>query len=214
MPSTLVHVAVAGLVGTALLGAAFDRRAIAVVLAAAALPDLDAFAGPVLPGAHRALLHTFLFPALLAAIVLWDARRTGSVARRWWDDRGHRVAWVAVAGVLLGGILPDLFTNGVNVLYPVHDTFYRVNGELLLSNQRGLVQTFVELGKSGVGTTETVHYSTGVDPTPGAESANVERRFYVVQSGFELLTVLLGFGLVGVRLWDDDRSGPGADERR
>jgi membrane-bound metal-dependent hydrolase YbcI (DUF457 family) len=198
VPSTLVHVAVAGLVGTALL-ADVDRRSIAVVLAAAAVPDLDAFVGPFVAGAHRAVGHTFLLPAALAVGLALDAR-TGDLLRARYGDRGVRVAWVALVALFVGGILPDLFTNGVNVFYPVHDTFYRVNGELLVSNQRGVVQTFVELGGDGVGTTETVHYSTGVDPTPGGESGDVERRFFLVQSGFELLTVLLGGGLVVVRL--------------
>jgi hypothetical protein len=204
VPSTLVHVAVAGLVGAALLRVA-DGRGVAVVLAAAAVPDLDAFAGLLVPGAHRAVGHTFLLPGLLAVGLALDARRSGSLVRGRLGDRGVRVAWVAVVALFAGGILPDLFTNGVNVFYPVHDTFYAVNGELLLSNQRGLVQTFVELGGEGVGTTETVHYSTGVDPSPGAEEGPVERRFYVVQSGFEVLTVLLSATLLGARLLGDDR---------
>jgi hypothetical protein len=116
-----------------------------------------------------------------------------------------RVAWVAVAALFVGGILPDLFTNGVNVLYPVHDAFYAVDGELLLSNQRGVVQTFVESGGAKVGTTETVHYSTGVDPTPGAEPEDVERRFYLVQSGLELLLVLAGLGVAAARLVETRR---------
>jgi hypothetical protein len=202
MPSTLVHVAIAGLVGTALLGSAFSRRAIVLVLAVAALPDLDAFVGP-----HRALGHTFLMPAVLALLLVVDLRGRGekSLIRRLGGTTGPRVAAVAVVGLFVGGILPDLFTNGVNVLYPVHDAFYRVNGELLLSNQRGVVQTFVELGKGPVGTTESVHYSTGVDPTPGDEPENVERVFYVVQSGTQLLLVFLGFGVVAARLFEEGR---------
>ena len=198
MPSTLVHLAVAALVATALLGPAFGPRSLLLALVAAAVPDLDAFAGPVLPGAHRALGHTFLLPGLLAAAVLVGARRDGWLRARV-GARGVRVAWVAVAALFVGGVLPDLFTNGVNVLYPLHDAFYAVDGELLLSNQRGVVQTFVE-PSARVGTTETVHYSTGVDPTPGAEAEDVERRFYLVQSGLELMLVLAGLGVAAARL--------------
>lgn len=216
MPSTLVHVAVAALVATALLGPAFGPRPLLLALVAATLPDLDAFAGPILPGAHRALGHTFLLPALLAAVLLAGARPGGWLRARY-GGRGVRAAWVAVAALFVGGILPDLFTNGVNVFYPIHDAFYRVNGELLVSNQRGVVQTFVELGRGPVGTTESVHYATGVDPTPGAEPENVERVFYVLQSGTDLLLVLTGFGVVAGRLYETRhraRPRPDADGRR
>jgi hypothetical protein len=214
MPSTLVHVALAGLVGTALLGRAFSRRAILLVLAVAVVPDLDAFVGP-----HRALGHTFLLPALLVGLLLVDLRVLGeeSLVRRYGGPVGPRVAGVALVGLFVGGILPDLFTNGVNVFYPIHDAFYRVNGELLVSNQRGVVQTFVELGRGPVGTTESVHYATGVDPTPGAEPENVERVFYVLQSGTDLLLVLTGFGVVAGRLYETRhraRPRPDADGRR
>lgn len=207
MPSTVVHVAVAGLVGCALLADDFGPRAIGAVLLAAALPDLDTFAGFVLPGAHRSLLHTLLFPALLAGLLLWDTRLAdASRLRARWGDAGPRVAWVAVAGLFAGGIAPDLFTNGVNAFYPLHDAFYSVNGELLLSDQRGVVQSFVELRSAQPPqTTETVHYSTGVDPSPGREPANVERIFPVANSGTQLLLILLGTGSVLARLWADRR---------
>ncbi|MFC5366195.1 metal-dependent hydrolase [Salinirubrum litoreum] len=205
MPSTVVHVAVAGLVGCALLADDFSPRAIGVVLLAAVVPDLDTFAGLVLPGAHRSLLHTLLLPALLAAVLLWDTRLAAtSRLRARWGESAPRVAWVAVAGLLAGGIAPDLFTNGVNAFYPLHDAFYTVNGELLLSDQRGVVQTFVELQpEQPPQTTETIHYSTGVDPSPGREPENVERIFPVAASGTQLLLILLGTGSVLARLWTD-----------
>jgi membrane-bound metal-dependent hydrolase YbcI (DUF457 family) len=206
MPSTLVHVAVAGLVGAALL-AVLDRRSAAVVLVAGTVPDLDTFVGLVLRGAHRSLLHTLLLPAGLVALVLWDTRlRATSTLRERYGDRGVRLAWAATAALLVGGILPDLFTNGVNAFYPVHDAFYSVNGKALLSNQRGFVQTFVELApERPAPSTETLHYSTGVDPTPGDEPADVERIFPLAMSGLELMLVLVGSGVVAVRLRMDDR---------
>jgi len=201
MPSTLVHVAVAGLVGTALLGRRFDGRAIALVLAVAALPDLDAVVGLVLPGAHRSLLHSAVPVALAAAAIRADARREASWLRGRYGDRGVRVAWVALAGVVCGGVLPDLFTNGVNLLYPLHDAFYTVDGEALLSSERGFVQTFVDLSAGGTpATTDTLHYSTGVDPSPGPEPDSVERVFPLATSGLQLLLVVLGAFTVGARL--------------
>ncbi|MFB6155443.1 MAG: metal-dependent hydrolase [Haloferacaceae archaeon] len=207
MPSTLVHVAVGGLVGTALLGSAFDRRSLLVVLAAAAVPDLDAFANLVLAGAHRSLLHTLLLPAVLGLAVAYDARRPESWIRRRLGDDGVRVAWVALAALCFGGIFPDLVTNGVNAFYPLHDAFYTVNGKLLLSNQRGLVQTFVELSpERPPPTTQNLHYGTGVDPNPGREPANVERIFPLATSGTQLLLVVASAVVVGVRLLDEDGS--------
>ena len=201
MPSTLVHVSVGAVVATALLGDDTDLPALVVVLGAVAFVDLDAFVGLVLPGAHRSLFHSVLFPLVLVAFLLADARRSGSVIRARYGADGVRVGLVAVVAVLVGGILPDLVTNGVNLLYPLHDAFYTVNGELLLSNQRGVVQTFVDRSPDGPArTTRNLHYSTGVDPSPRAEPEDVERVFPLVSSGLELLIVLLGALAVAARL--------------
>ena len=206
MPSTLVHVAFAGLVGAALLGADFDRRSVGVVLLAGALPDLDTFAGLVLPGAHRALLHTLLLPVAVAGVLAYDAHvRSDSRLRARYGDGGVRVAWVALAAFAFGGVLPDLFTNGVNAFYPIHDAFYTVNGRLEFSTRRGVVQTFVEATPDRPRhTTKTLHYVTGVDPGPGPEPADAERRFLVLGSGLELLVVLLSAFVLAARLrWNE-----------
>ncbi|KAB1198429.1 MULTISPECIES: metal-dependent hydrolase [Haloferax] len=202
MPSTLVHVAVGGLVGAALLGRWFDLRAILVVLAAASIPDLDSFTSTILPGSHRSLFHSLVFPLVLAALLVYDTRiRERSMIRDQWGTRGVVVAWVALAALLAGGIMPDLFTNGVNVFYPFYDAFYAINGEALWSSTRGFVQTFVELqSESPPRTTETLHYSTVVDPSPGAEPENVERIAPLASSGLELMLVILGGFVVGGRL--------------
>lgn len=203
MPSTVVHLAFAVLLAAALLGDAFDRRALGVIFAVTVFPDLDAFLGLVVRGAHRAAFHTVLIPAFAAGVVLYDTQvrdRDDSWLRRVWGQRGPRLAWTVVAVYLVSAIGLDLFTNGVNVLYPVHDQFYSVGGRLFLSSQRGVVQTFVEFSQSGgMGSTETVHYRTGVDPSPGAEEKNVERIFPVVWSGWQLLLVTAGVLTLFVR---------------
>lgn len=207
MPSLVVHLALAGLFAAALLGRAFDGRALAVVLALVVLPDLDAFAGLYIPGGHRALLHTLLFPAGLAVLVYYD---THVRSRSWLADRfggnGPRVAWVGLFALGFAGIGLDLVGAGANLFYPVHDQFYAVNGRLELSTQRGLVQTFVDLGSqaadggAAIGSTETVHISSGVDPTRGPEPETVDRVFPVVRSGWQLLIVVSGLLVVGMRL--------------
>jgi hypothetical protein len=203
MPSTVVHLAVGAVVAAALLGNEFDRRSVAVVLAATALPDVDTFAGLYLQGTHRALLHTLVLPGLAGAVLAYDTRiRPVSRLHGRWGSRGVRVAWVALAALLLGGILPDLMTNGVNAFYPLYDRFLTFDGEFLLSNQRGVVQTFVDLSADPERTTQNTHYWTGVDPTRGKEPENVERIFPVVRSGFQLLVVLLGAFTLGARFWE------------
>jgi hypothetical protein len=209
MPSTLVHVAIGGLVGAALLASDFDARAVAVVFAATAFPDLDAFAGLVLPGAHRSLFHSLLLPTLVGGLLLYDTVRADSLLRRRFGDRGIRLAWVSLAALTFGGILPDMFTNGVNAFYPAVDAFYTVDGKLLLSDQRGLVQTFVELQPpeqpKPQPSTKTLHYSTPVDPKPGTEPEDVERIAPVFQAGWELMLVVVSSVVVSVRLWDARR---------
>ena len=147
MPSTLVHVALGGLVGCALLGVAFSSRAILVVLVAVAAVDLDTFLGWVVVGAHRSAFHSLLFPLAIGALVLWDVRvREDSWLVARFGSTAPRVAGVSVAAIAFAGIGPDLVTNGVNVLYPVHDQFYEVTGKTYLSDQQGFVQTFLDLG--------------------------------------------------------------------
>ncbi len=168
MPSTLVHVALGGLIGTALLGDAFDRRAIAVVMAVAAIPDLDTILGIWVPGAHRAVLHTMIWPVLFGVVLAWDTGlRPRSALRQRAGDRAVRVAWVMLCALLFAHVLYDGVANGVNLLWPVHDRFYDFSGELLVSTDRGIVQSFIEFGANGgcsvvdrplVESTESVHW--------------------------------------------------------
>lgn len=211
MPSELVHLAVGALVGAALLPR-FDGRALAVVLVAAAIPDLDTFLGLWIPGGHRTLLHTLVFPGVLAGAILLDDRFTGSGRlRARVGDRGVRLAWVGLAALTFGGIGPDLFTNGVNALYPFVDTFYAVDGKLLLSDQRGVVQTFVDVSRETGGSTSTTgntHYRTGVDPSPGDSEGSggpPERVFPLARQGWQVLVILTGVVTVAARLATERR---------
>lgn len=204
MPSTVVHVALAGLLGAALLADEFDARAIAVVMAVAALPDLDTFVGLWIPGTHRAAFHTLLLP--LGAVVLASAygRASGRSLRDRLGPRGVRIAWVSLVAFVVAGIGPDLFLNGVNLFYPLHDRFYELNGRVFLSNQRGFVQTLweFETERPSPRTTENTHYSTGIDPTGGREKRNVERIFPIAWTGLRFLLVVVGYSVVAFRLWE------------
>jgi hypothetical protein len=218
MPSTVVHLALGGLLGAALLGAEFDRRSLLVVFAFTALPDLDVLAEPLLPGAHRSLVHTFLLPAALLALLLWDARRgAASALRRRFGVRGVRLAWVGTFCLLGAGIVPDLLVGGVNALYPLHDRFYTVDGRLLYSTDRGWVQTLVDFSPpeaKPARTTDNFQFRTvldaaptrGVEPDP--EGARVERIFPVAMTGFRFGIVVLSAVVVGVRLAGDRFAGP------
>ncbi|MFC5971841.1 metal-dependent hydrolase [Halomarina salina] len=208
MPSLVVHVALAGLVGAALLGREFDRRSILLILLVPVIPDLDAFAGFVVPGGHRALLHTLFVPLGAALVLYYDTRRReSSWLRGRYGSRGVHVAWVAVVVYAFAGTGLDMFTGGgANPFYPLHDQFYAISGRLQYSSTEGWEQTFVELhldpapadGSSGGrvveagqrGSTKDVHINTGIDPTRGREPENVERIFPVAQSGWQLLLEL------------------------
>ena len=227
MPSTVVHMAFAGMMAAALLGTYFDRRAVAVVLAVTIIPDLDAFVGLVSTAGHRTVGHTFLIP--IAAAVVWgvDAHlRDESFVRRKWGQWGVAVGWMSIAAFAVSGIGLDLVTGGVNPFWPLHDQLYRVNGKIELSNQRGIIQTFVDLspepentgnggGPSGggsdkgpmrLGNSSEVHVNTGIDPKQGTEPKNVERIFPVVRSGWQLLVLLAGTSVTGAKLWLVERA--------
>lgn len=201
MPSTLVHVAFGGFIAAGLLGTYFDRRSVLVVLAAAALPDLDSFLAIWLVGTHRSLLHNLVLPSLVAGALYVDSRRPDSWMRERFDDRGVRVAWTAVAAFVFAGVAPDFVTNGVNPLYPLLDRYVTLDGKLLVSSTRGLVQTFVELNPESStvgGTTGDTFYYTGVDTDPGPDGKRAERIFPLVSSGMQALVVFLsGFVLAG-----------------
>jgi inner membrane protein len=209
VPSTLVHVALAGLLACALLGSTFGVRSLAVVLAAVVVVDLDVLVGLYVVGAHRAAFHTLVWPALGAVALAYDGfvRDRSALADRF-GPAAPRVAWVTVAAVLFAGIGPDLVTNGANLLYPVHDQFYAFDGKLQLSNKKGIVQTFVE--DAAQGSTGETQYYTGVDPDPsqgGAEPVGTqeapERIFPLVESGMQLLIVASAAVTVAVRLRDE-----------
>lgn len=207
VPSTLVHLAIGAVIAAALLGPAYDRQSLVIVLAATAFPDLDTFVGIWWTGAHRTLFHTAAVPLFLGVLVVADARRGDrSWLRRRLGAAGVRTAAVAVLAVALAGIAPDFVTNGVNLLYPVEDQFIRFTGDVTFSTQDGFVQTFVSLAdpsSATVGSSGEVHYSTGVDPVSGPEPKNVERVFLIVNSGIELLLVVLGVLVTAVRLRDE-----------
>lgn len=222
MVSTLVHAALAGFIAAALLGDRFGPKSLAVVLGAVILVDFDTFLGLYIEGAHRAAFHTLLLPVVLASAIAVDTRyRDQSILRERFGDGSPRVAWVTVAAILFAGIGPDLFFNGVNLFYPIHDQFYQLTGQMKLSSTDGFVQTFVDLspaetggnggGKVAVGSTNEVgdRYYTGVDPQPseaGAESGETERTFPLVTSGEQLLLVLTSAFVVGARLFEEPRS--------
>jgi hypothetical protein len=191
MPPTLINVAAGVLVGVALLGAAFDRRSLAVVAVAAAAPDLDAVLSLLVPGATNAVLHSLFVPLAAAAAVYYDSeRRERSLLRSRYGWYGVRVAWVAVAAYAVAGIGPDLFNiESAAVLYPLSDRYYAVVGKLVLSTQDGVVQTYVEFGNGWLevasrGTTETHHVDSWVNP------AGEERRVRLVDSGWQAGFVL------------------------
>lgn len=204
MPSTVVHLALGALLAAALLGEEFDARSLLVVLAVVAFPDLDTFVGMAIPGTHRAVFHTLLVPLAAAVLLAWDTRSRERSRLRARGDRWPTVAWVALAGYVLAGIGPDLFFNGVNVFYPVTDQFVKLDGKLYLSSHDGLVQTlwsFGDEGSSAVGTTETVHYRTGVDVARGPDPAEAERVFPIAMNGLQTLLILTAAVATPARLW-------------
>ncbi|WP_253736821.1 metal-dependent hydrolase [Halohasta salina] len=191
MPPTLVSVAIGVLLGGALLGAAFDRRSLAVVGVAAALPDADVFVSLLLPGATNAALHTIVIPTIAAALIYYDTtRRNRSWLRERYDWYGVRVAWVAIAAYAVAGIGVDLFsTESVALFYPLSDRYYAIVGKFVLSTQEGIVQTYLTvgdgwLGLASPGTTGTHHVSSWLNPGDG------ERRLRLIESGWQAVVVL------------------------
>jgi hypothetical protein len=150
-----------------------------------------------------------LIPLVLGIALGIDERwGRGRVRERYGAD-GVRTGAVALLAFALAGVGLDLFTGGANAFYPLYDQFLVIDGKAVLSDQQGFIQTFIEFeseepaGGTGVGSTNGTHYSSGVDPTPGAEPADVERIFPLVRSGWQLLLVVVGSVTLAGRFWDN-----------
>ena len=212
MPSTVVHAGFALLLAAGLLGNYYDRRALAVVLAIVVIPEVDTLLGPIMPGAHRTVGHNFVFPAAAAVLLYYDTRiRETSLLRDRLSERWIAVAWVGLFVHVFAHIALDwAHLDGVNALWPLHDRFYRLEGEILLSTADGFVQTFVDVqtdpetgsrrvDAGGGGTSETVHVNNPVEPRDPTEVTDepVDRRFPIANRGWRLYLIGLGlFALV------------------
>ena len=208
MPSTIVHMAFAGLLAAALLGPHYDRRGVLVVLGVTIIPDLDSFVALVAVAGHRSVGHTFLIP--IAAGLLWavDTRvREESLVRQCWGDWGVAVGWMSILAYAVAGIGLDFVEAGVNPLWPLHDQFYVIDGKIELSDQRGIVQTFVDLSPDegggpapdSFGSSQEVNMSTGVDPDPSGTEEDPERLFPVVRAGWQLFILVVGTAVTAAR---------------
>lgn len=215
MTSTIVHMAFAGLLAAALLGDAYDRKSVGLIFGLIVLIDLDSFVPLVVSFGHRAVFHNLVIPFVAGAVVLGDIYlREDSYILDRWGQRGCRVAWVAVLCYAVAGVLFDMTDGVVNLLWPIHDQFYALEGSIELSDQRGIVQTFVETGgeegssvptPEAVGTTEEVEITTGIDPgDPETPDEDPERLFPVIGASWELVVFLTGSAVTLGRFYLDD----------
>lgn len=224
MPSTVVHAGFALLLAAGILGEYYDRRALAVLLVIMLLPEVDSFLGPIMPGAHRTVGHTLVFPAIGAALLYYDTQvREYSFVRGRLDtseraDRWIAVAWVALFVHTFAHVGLDwTHLDGINVVWPVRDQFVHLDGEILFSTSEGFVQTFVDIradpetGQRAVdagttGTTKTVHVNNPIEPRPPEEAVDepVDRRFPIANAGWRLYLIGIGlFTLAARRLQGD-----------
>ncbi len=213
MPTTGVSVAFAAFLAAGLLGREFDRRSVAVVLLAAALPDLDVLLGYYQETLHNAVLHNLFLPTALGGFLYYDLRlRESSWLRARWGDRGVRLAWVSLVGFTLAGIGMDLLNiEGAAALWPVDETYYSIVGKVEVNNKEGFIQTFVELNVSGEGPLVSV----GTQPPAYVPRLpyNAELgqyRVMVVESGWQLLMLLAAPVVLTTRSWIS-RGRPTAD---
>ena len=220
MVSSVVHAGFGLLLAAGLLGDYYDRRALAVVLAIVVFPEIDTLLGPIMPGAHRTVGHNFVFPAAAAALLYYDTRIRGeSLLRDRLSERWIAVAWVGLFVHAFAHVALDwAHLDGVNVLWPFHDRFYRLEGEILLSTADGFVQTFVDVqvdpetgsrrvDAGGSGTTETVHVNNPIEPRDPSEVTDepVDRRFPIANRGWRLYLLGLGlFALVARKLQGEE----------
>ncbi len=218
MPASTVHVGFGLLLAAGLLGKYYDRTALLVVVAALLLPEADALAGWVMAGAHRTLFHNYVFTAVLAAALWWDTRRETSWLRGRFGTYGVRVAWVAVFAHTFAHLALDwAHLDGINALWPLHDEFFRLEGELYVSSEAGLVQTFVDLEDVGFGggaSRAETHVATPADPTPDSDPGPVDRRVPIAVGGWQLYLVAVGLFVVVAKRFQSEPPRAGSRRER
>ena len=212
MPSSVVHVAFAFLLAVGLLGRFYDRRALAVVFAVVLFPELDTALGWFMAGAHRTVLHTMVISPIAAVALYWDSTRDGSWIRGRWGARGVRIAWVGLFVHTFTHVALDwAHLDGINVLWPLHDRFFNLDGEIAFSTPEGFVQTFVDISEDpetgqGVidagqgGTRAETHVANPAQPSADPDPGPVDRRFPIAVRGWQLYLVCTGaFALLAKR---------------
>jgi membrane-bound metal-dependent hydrolase YbcI (DUF457 family) len=213
MPTSTVHAAVAFLLAVGLLGEYYDRRALAVILGIVLFPELDTALGLVMDGAHRTVFHTMLTSIVAAGVVYWDTTREGSWIRGRWGAYGVRLSWVGVFVHTFAHLGLDwAHLSGINIVWPLVDQFFSLDGELYYSATEGIVQTFVDIavdpetGRQQVaagqgGTTANTHVSSPVQPSKESSEGPVDRRFPIAVGGWQLYFLVVGaFTLLARRL--------------
>jgi membrane-bound metal-dependent hydrolase YbcI (DUF457 family) len=226
MPSSVVHAALAAALGVGLLGRFYDRRALAVVLVVVVVPEVDTALGLVMAGAHRTVLHTMVLSAVAAPLLYWETTRERSVIRGRWGARGVRIAWVGLLVHTFAHVALDwTHLEGINLLWPVLDRFFALEGEVYLSASEGFVQTFVDVGRDPEtgrsvidagqgGTRAETHVSNPAQPDPEPDPGPVDRRFPIAVRGWQLHFLLTGVFVVAARRLQSDRltrCGDGSD---
>jgi membrane-bound metal-dependent hydrolase YbcI (DUF457 family) len=222
MPSSAVHAGFALLIAIGLLGEYYDRRALTVLLAVLLLPEADTLAGWVMAGGHRTVLHNAVLPAVAISALFWETHyREVSWIRLRVGDYGTRVLWVGLFVHLFAHVFLDwTHLEGVNMLWPLRDQFFLLEGEAYYSTAEGFVQTFVEVfedpdtGRQSVDvgggeSSENTHVSNpaqpSADPSPDQP---VDRRFPIAVQGWQLYLVVAGtFAAVAKRFQSSHPSG-------
>lgn len=224
MPSLIPHAGLALLLAIGLLGHYYSKRALALILVVLVIPEVDTVLGLVIDGAHRTVLHNLVLPGVLVVLLAWDETRGAAWVRRRFGATGVRIAWVALLVHTFAHVFLDwTHLEGINLLWPLHDQFFKLEGELYLSSTDGLVQSFIDIttdpetgeqtiDAGGGGSRTETQVANPVQPGPEAEPEPTERRFLLVNQGWQLYLVLVGlFSVLARKLQDDVGAADGGD---
>lgn len=204
MPSTIVHLGFAFLIAAAILTDHLDRRALLVVSVVIIIPEVDTLLGPFMDGAHRAVGHNLVFPALVTIVLAWDCWwRADSTLRKRCGEWGVQVSLATMVALFFAHLLLDwAHLEGINMFWPLYDSFYRIEGELYVTAS-GVTQTYVDLSEGdvgSVGTTADTHISNPVEPTAEpTEDPTVKNTIPFAATGWELYLVVTGLFVLGAR---------------
>lgn len=198
MSSTVVHISFAIIIACSIIPIdKFSYKSLLLVVVPVAMLDLDALVFFIQEGLHRALLHNLIIPTIILFLILYDTIiRKESYIKNYYDEETVIIVSIAsYIAVVFAGIGIDFAANGVNLFWPIHDQFYTLEGQFVISSEEGIIQTFTDtffesVNQGNAKTTDNHVYSTPVNPAPNQPNESSPLILHIAYTGYQIVIII------------------------